>query len=226
MRAVARICFSYWLKQANVLFVIGGKANNTDIYETFRAIADALREHVVEHGPTPVFVVIGRGGPRVVRGMGAFADSLDALGLPYRVFGFDSAMSEWSTTHRQSTPGCSGVDASSSPRGCESTRGPERGSSADIDALRRVHKGAGMFEKGVSGFPYYVRHRVARAGGSPLGHNLCAQHFGHRVAAGHTGQPCLLAGQRGLRHVTGTQGRGAANEGRRHPDLRQRPGRT
>jgi succinyl-CoA synthetase beta subunit len=94
MRAVARICFSHWLDQANVLFVIGGKANNTDIYETFRAIADALREHFVEHGPTPVFVVAGRGGPSVVRGMGAFADTLDALGLPYQMFGFDSAISE------------------------------------------------------------------------------------------------------------------------------------
>src|SRR5665648_529101 len=94
MRAVARICFSHYLKQANVLFVIGGKANNTDIYETFRAIADALREHFVEHGPTPVFVVIGRGGPKLVRGMGAFADTMDALGLPYAVFGFDSAISE------------------------------------------------------------------------------------------------------------------------------------
>lgn len=94
MRAVARICFSHYLKQSNVLFVIGGKANNTDIYETFRAIADALREHFVEHGPTPVFVVIGRGGPKLVRGMGAFADTMDALGLPYRVFGFDSAISE------------------------------------------------------------------------------------------------------------------------------------
>lgn len=94
MRAVARICFSYWLEQANVLFLIGGKANNTDIYETFRAIADALRGHFAERGPTPVFVVIGRGGPQVVRGMGALADTLDALGLPYRAFGFDSAISE------------------------------------------------------------------------------------------------------------------------------------
>ena len=45
MRDVARICFKHWLKQANVLFVIGGKSNNTDIFETFRAMADALREH-------------------------------------------------------------------------------------------------------------------------------------------------------------------------------------
>jgi succinyl-CoA synthetase beta subunit len=94
MRSVARICFKHWLKQANVLFVIGGKANNTDIFETFRAIADALREHFVEHGPTPLFVVIGRGGPNLVRGLGAFSDTLDALGLPYRIFGFDSAISE------------------------------------------------------------------------------------------------------------------------------------
>jgi len=94
MKSVARICFKHWLKQANVLFVIGGKANNTDIYETFRAMADALREHFVEHGPTPLFVVIGRGGPNLVRGLGAFADTLDALGLSYRIFGFDSAISE------------------------------------------------------------------------------------------------------------------------------------
>jgi succinyl-CoA synthetase beta subunit len=94
MCAVARICFKHWLKQTNVLFIIGGKANNTDIYETFRAMADALRQHFIDHGPTPLFVVIGRGGPNLVRGMGAFADTLDALGLPYRIFGFDSAISE------------------------------------------------------------------------------------------------------------------------------------
>ena len=94
MRDVARICFKHWLRQANVLFVIGGKSNNTDIFETFRAMADALREHFSAYGPTPLFVVIGRGGPNLVRGMGAFADTLDALGAPYRIFGFDSAISE------------------------------------------------------------------------------------------------------------------------------------
>jgi succinyl-CoA synthetase beta subunit len=94
MKDVARICFRHWLKQTNVLFVIGGKSNNTDIYETFRAIADGLREHFSEHGPTPLFVVIGRGGPNLVRGFQSFADTLDALGLPYRIFGFDSAISE------------------------------------------------------------------------------------------------------------------------------------
>jgi len=94
MKEVARICFKHWLKQTNVLFIIGGKSNNTDIFETFRAMADALREHFSKHGATPLYVVIGRGGPNLVRGMGAMRDTFDALGLPYRIFGFDSDMSE------------------------------------------------------------------------------------------------------------------------------------
>ena len=94
MKEVARICFKHWLKQANVLFIIGGKSNNTDIYETLRAMADALREHFSAHGPTPLYVVVGRGGPNLVRGMGVLRDTCDALGLPYRLFGFDSDMSE------------------------------------------------------------------------------------------------------------------------------------
>jgi succinyl-CoA synthetase beta subunit len=94
MHDVARICFKYWLAQSNVLFIIGGKSNNTDIHETFRAMADALREHFGAHGPTPLYVVVGRGGPNLVRGMGAMRDTVEALGLPYRFFGFDSAMSE------------------------------------------------------------------------------------------------------------------------------------
>jgi succinyl-CoA synthetase beta subunit len=94
MKQVAQICFKHWLGQANVLFIIGGKSNNTDIFETFRAMADALREHFSQHGPTPLYVVIGRGGPNLVRGMGAMRDTMEALGLPYRIFGFDSDMSE------------------------------------------------------------------------------------------------------------------------------------
>src|SRR5437868_7863026 len=93
MKAVAEICFKHWLKQANVLFVIGGKSNSTDIYESFRAIADALRTHVSKRGLAPVFVVVGRGGPNVVRGMGALRDTMSSLGLPYRMFGSDSDMS-------------------------------------------------------------------------------------------------------------------------------------
>jgi succinyl-CoA synthetase beta subunit len=94
MKEVARICFKHWLAQSNVLFIIGGKSNNTDIHETFRAIADALREHFSASGPSPLFVVIGRGGPNLVRGMANMRDTLDALGLPYSFFGFDSDMSE------------------------------------------------------------------------------------------------------------------------------------
>jgi len=94
MRQVMRICLKHWLKQANVLFIIGGKANNTDIFVTFRAMADALREYFSEHGPTPVYVVIGRGGPNLSRGLLTFKDACESLGLPYRIFGFDSAMTD------------------------------------------------------------------------------------------------------------------------------------
>ena len=94
MKEVAPICFKHWLKQTNVLFIIGGKSNNTDIFETFRAMGDALREHFSAHGPTPLYVVVGRGGPNLVRGMGALGETCDASALPYRLFGFDCAMSE------------------------------------------------------------------------------------------------------------------------------------
>jgi len=94
MREVMRICLKHWLKQSNVLFIIGGKANNTDIFVTFRAMADALREYFNERGPTPVYVVIGRGGVNLVRGMLSFKDVIDSLGLPYRIFAHDSAMSD------------------------------------------------------------------------------------------------------------------------------------
>ena len=94
MKEVARICYKHWLAQSNVLFIIGGKSNNTDIYETFRAMGDALREHFSAHGPSPLYVVVGRGGPNLVRGMGALAETCDSLNIPYRMFGFDSAISE------------------------------------------------------------------------------------------------------------------------------------
>jgi succinyl-CoA synthetase beta subunit len=94
MKAVAQICFKHWLRQSNVLFIIGGKSNNTDIFETFRAMADALREHFGRHGAQPLYVVIGRGGPNLVRGMAVMRDTCESLGIPYRIFGFDSAMSE------------------------------------------------------------------------------------------------------------------------------------
>ncbi|MEM6578041.1 MAG: ATP-grasp domain-containing protein [Pseudomonadota bacterium] len=94
MKSVASICYKHFLKQTNVLFIIGGKSNNTDILETFRGMGDALREHFSQNGPVPLYVVVGRGGPNLVRGMGNLADTLDSLGVPYRFFGFDSAISE------------------------------------------------------------------------------------------------------------------------------------
>ena len=106
MKEVARICFKHWLKQSNVLFIIGGKSNNTDIFETFRAMADALREHFSQHGPTPLYVVIGRGGPNLVRGMGAMRDTLRCAGpaLPHLRLRLRHERSR-RCTRKRSTPG-------------------------------------------------------------------------------------------------------------------------
>lgn len=94
MNEISKITFKHWMKQTNVLFIIGGKANNTDIYETFRAMADGIKWYFQNYGPHPMFVVVGRGGPNLIRGMAYMRDTLDSLGLPYRFFGHDSAMSE------------------------------------------------------------------------------------------------------------------------------------
>ena len=55
MNEISNITFKHWLEQSNVLFIIGGKANNTDIYETFRAIGDGLRGFFQTNGPKPLF---------------------------------------------------------------------------------------------------------------------------------------------------------------------------
>lgn len=93
MYEISRIVYKHWLAQSNVLFIIGGKANNTDIYTTMRAMGDALRDYFNQHGPVPLYVVVGRGGPNLIRGMAYLKDILDALGIPFRMFGHDSSMS-------------------------------------------------------------------------------------------------------------------------------------
>lgn len=92
MYQIARIAFKHHLDKANVLLIIGGKANNTDIYVTFRGMFDALRDHFTENKSKPVYVVIGRGGPNLVKGMVYARDILEALRLPYKMFGHDTSM--------------------------------------------------------------------------------------------------------------------------------------
>ncbi|HNW59385.1 MAG TPA: ATP citrate lyase citrate-binding domain-containing protein [bacterium] len=92
MYDIARIVFKHWLHTANVLLIIGGKANNTDIYVTFKGIFDALRDHVAVHGRQPIYTVVGRGGPNLIKGMFYGKDILDTLKLPYKMFGYDTSM--------------------------------------------------------------------------------------------------------------------------------------
>jgi succinyl-CoA synthetase beta subunit len=93
MYDIASIVFRHWIDRASVLLLIGGKANNTDIHVTFKGIFDALRDHVARTGKVPpVYTVIGRGGPNLIKGMFHAKDILDGLRLPYRIFGFDTSM--------------------------------------------------------------------------------------------------------------------------------------
>ncbi|MEW5814051.1 MAG: ATP-grasp domain-containing protein [Spirochaetota bacterium] len=87
MYGTAKRCFDYKLKGAELLLILGGKANNTFIDVTFQAIADALVNWVDEHGPLDIPVVIGRGGPRLVKGFLIMKQALEYLKLPYVIFG-------------------------------------------------------------------------------------------------------------------------------------------
>ena len=92
MLGTAQRCFRHKLADASLLLILGGKANNTRVDETFQAIADALREYVERHGPVNIPVVVGRGGPRMVQGFLALRRTLEDLKMPYVIFGPDTPL--------------------------------------------------------------------------------------------------------------------------------------
>ncbi|HOB74061.1 MAG TPA: ATP citrate lyase citrate-binding domain-containing protein [Phycisphaerae bacterium] len=92
MYGTAERCFRYKLKDASLLLILGGKANNTLIDVTFQAIADALRDYVACNGPIHMPVIVGRGGPRLVQGLLAMQRTLEELRLPYVIFGPDTPL--------------------------------------------------------------------------------------------------------------------------------------
>jgi succinyl-CoA synthetase beta subunit len=94
MFGTAKRCFAHHLAKAELILILGGKANNTLIDVTFRAIADALVEYVDEHGPIETPVVIGRGGPHLVQGLVTMKDALESLGLPYVICGPDTPVTQ------------------------------------------------------------------------------------------------------------------------------------
>lgn len=87
MYGTAKKCFEHKLADAKLLLILGGKANNTFIDVTLQAIGDALTDYVKEKGPLNIPVVVGRGGPRLVKGITSLKKSLDLLKLPYVIFG-------------------------------------------------------------------------------------------------------------------------------------------
>jgi hypothetical protein len=185
MKQVARICYKHWLAQSNVLFIIGGKSNNTDIFETLRAMGDALREHFSTHGATPLY------GGRTWRAepharLRRLADTCEALGLPYRFFGFDSAISEVVNYAKQ-------VDEWMKAGGraqIAATSALPTGQPPDT-APRRQHHACPRR----ASFPYFVGIRIAGRSPRP-GPRLRAQYPRRRVAPRHADQPRLLRRQR------------------------------
>ena len=61
---------------------------------TFKAIADALQDYVEKHGPVKTPVVVGRGGPQLVKGLLALKDTLESLDMPYVIFGPDTPVTQ------------------------------------------------------------------------------------------------------------------------------------
>ena len=90
MFRTAQICFTHNLARAALLLILGGKANNTMIDVTFKAIGDALSAYVEENGPLSIPVVIGRGGPHLVQGLTIIREILESLRMPYVIFGYDT----------------------------------------------------------------------------------------------------------------------------------------
>jgi len=94
MFGTARICFEHNLEKTKLILLLGGKANNTLIDVTFKAIADALQDYVDRHGAIKTPVIIGRGGPQLVKGLLTMKDTLESLGLPYVIFGPDTTVTQ------------------------------------------------------------------------------------------------------------------------------------
>ena len=90
MYKAASVCFKHHLKKAALLLILGGKANNTLIDVTLQAIGDALQQYCEENGPVYLPVVIGRGGPRLAKGLIIIREILETLRLPYVIFGYDT----------------------------------------------------------------------------------------------------------------------------------------
>ena len=89
MKGTADICFRHKLAEAGVLLILGGKANNTRIDITFKAIADSLMEHAHKIN-RKIPVVVGRGGPRLMDGLIYMRDILEELEWPHVIFGHDT----------------------------------------------------------------------------------------------------------------------------------------
>ncbi|UDQ99053.1 ATP-grasp domain-containing protein [Lentisphaerota bacterium WC36G] len=93
MKKSMEICLRHHLKDAGVLLILGGKANNTRIDVTFKAISDAIHEYAYLRKGRTIPVIIGRGGPQLINGILTIKETLEELEWPYAIFGHDTPIS-------------------------------------------------------------------------------------------------------------------------------------
>jgi hypothetical protein len=120
--------------------------------------------------------------------MGALRDTCDALGLPYRLFGFDSDMSEVIQFAKKvntwmKAGGREQVAAGSVSR----PRPPPLQLITETSPCCKA-----MAEKGVGDFKYYVGISSLHASRIARGPRLRPQHPGRRIERRDAGQPRLL----------------------------------
>ena len=77
-----------------MLFIIGGKSNNTDILRDLPGMGDALREHFSRQRADAALRRRRSRRPEPCARLGRLAETCRVARAPYRFFGFDSAISE------------------------------------------------------------------------------------------------------------------------------------
>ncbi len=94
MYGTALRCFKHKLKDAKLVLILGGKANNTDIDITLKAIGDALEECSNQIGGIDIPIVVGRGGKGLSEGFLHLKGVFERLKVPFAIFGPDTPVTK------------------------------------------------------------------------------------------------------------------------------------
>ena len=169
--------------------------------------------------PTPLYVVVGRGGPeprarlgRARRHLRGARPAVPLLRLRQRHL-----------RGRQLRQADRRVDEGRRPR---RDRAPARHRADRAEPREAAEETHHACTEAFRGFPYFVGIDSLADIATPRRPGLRAQHPRRRIAPGDADQPCLLRRQRRVRHLAGPRRPGAEDPARRHPGLQQRSRRA